>query len=104
MRELALCAAARVSRPSALGVSRRAGARGVATLLTGLVGVDFALGELAGADALVGGAVLLEAAVLCEVLVRISRGGGGMGRDGGGGNEVQKGWTYRWACTAGPPL
>lgn len=34
--------------------------------LAGLVGVDLAVGELAGADALIRGTILLEAAVLCE--------------------------------------
>lgn len=33
--------------------------------LASLMGVDLAVGELAGADALVGCAVLLEATVLC---------------------------------------
>lgn len=43
---------------------RGSSSRGTA-LLASLDGVDLALGELTGADALVGGTVLLEAAVLC---------------------------------------
>ena len=39
-------------------------ARGLAALLTGLVGVDLAVGELAGADTLVRLAVLAETVVL----------------------------------------
>jgi len=36
----------------------------VSALLSGLMGVDFTLGKLAGAHALVGGAILLQTAVL----------------------------------------
>jgi hypothetical protein len=42
------------------------GARGLAALSAGLVGVDLAVGELAGADTLVGLAVLAETVVLCD--------------------------------------
>jgi hypothetical protein len=44
----------------------RASAAGVATLLSGLMGVDLAMGELASADALVRLAVLAATVVLCR--------------------------------------
>lgn len=44
----------------------RAAATGCTSLLASLNGVDLALGELSGANALVRGAVLLEAVVLCD--------------------------------------
>lgn len=55
-----------VTAGGAIGAGRfGAATRGLTTLLTSLMGVNLTLSELTGADALVGGTVLLEAAVLC---------------------------------------
>lgn len=67
MGKLALLGAARVARRAGVVIVGGANAGALATLLTGLDGVDLAVGELASADALVGLAVLAETAVLCFV-------------------------------------
>lgn len=57
-------------------------------LLAGLMGVDLALGELTGTDALVGGTVLLEASVLWDMLEAGLR-----------GDRMRRKWVaYQWAC------
>jgi hypothetical protein len=49
----------------ALETSTAAAARGLSALNTGLMGVNLAVSELAGADAAVGLAILAETVVLC---------------------------------------
>lgn len=70
----------------ASGLTRAA--RGVTALLASLVGVDLTLGKLTGADALVGGAVLLETAVLCDCVSY------NLLKDG----EQKRRSVYQWAC------
>lgn len=54
---------------AAVGASKAlAGAGSLSALLAGLVGVDLAVGELAGADTTVRLTVLAEAVMLCKLL------------------------------------
>jgi hypothetical protein len=59
-----------VAAAAAAVVGAASGAAGAATRLAGLVGVDLAVGKLAGANTLVGLAILAETVMLSGLVVR----------------------------------